>query len=781
MTTFPPDGGGLPEPSRLPRARSGVEVPVRSEGPAAPPRLTGIHTHLRVVAPGSQLGLSRGDCVVCIPVYGGYKLFGDCLHSVLAHTPAEVGVLVADDCSPDDAMRRLLEELDASGILDRPVHYARQPTNIGFVLNANSAFASADPADVIILNSDCVVAEGWFEGLRDAAYSDTVIATSSALTNHGTILSVPNRNQPGPLPQDWTIDQAAAAVRRASRRIRPRLPTAIGHCTYIKRAALDLVGDFDQTFSPGYGEEVDFSQRCLIRGLSPVAADDVLVWHQGGGSFSTGPAAERMRQQHEQIVESRYPYYAPAVEEMAASPTGPLARSLGIARRALLGMSVTVDGSCLGSYLQGTQVAVLELIHALSATGEVRVRVVLPDQTGKEAKRFLSQLTDIETVIWDDVESGIAKTDIVHRAYQVGTQDDLVKLRWLGERLVITQQDMIAYRNPSYFPHYGEWSRYRQTTRDALGMADAVVFFSQYAAADALAEDLVDPARAHVVGAGTDHRLAGMERISRRPRGTQRLEGTEFLLCIGADYNHKNRMFALSLLDELQCRHSWGGHVALVGPRVSWGSSHSEEAQYLLRHPRVAKATTRLPAVSEAEKLWLMQHATGVLYPTVYEGFGLIPFEAAAAGKPSFFAMQASLQEVLPEEVATVIPWDAAATADRIIEVLRDPARCGDLVERIRTVGEAHTWDLVARRLLGVYQRTADAPPSVGLSQGVFDPAVTAVGRKLVGEHGALSRSMQNALWALAQRRYLAAPLFGTVRAMYHLWGWLSRPFRGNH
>ena len=52
------------------------------------------------------------------------------------------------------------------------------------------------PADVIVLNSDCEVAEGWYEGLRRAAYSDTRVATVSTLTNHGTILSVPERNRP---------------------------------------------------------------------------------------------------------------------------------------------------------------------------------------------------------------------------------------------------------------------------------------------------------------------------------------------------------------------------------------------------------------------------------------------------------------------------------------------------------------------------------------------------------------------------------------------------------
>src|ERR1041385_6290033 len=124
---------------------------------------------------------------------------------------------------------------------------------------------AAAPADVVVLNSDCVVAEGWLQGLRRAAYSDALVATASALTNHGTILSVPERNRPQPgIPQDQTLAHTAGAVRSFSLRFYPHLPTAIGHCMYIRRQALDLVGQFDLAFSPGYGEEVDFSQRCVL-------------------------------------------------------------------------------------------------------------------------------------------------------------------------------------------------------------------------------------------------------------------------------------------------------------------------------------------------------------------------------------------------------------------------------------------------------------------------------------------------------------------------------------
>src|SRR3712207_2003502 len=150
---------------------------------------------------------------------GGHDLFVRCLSSVLEHTAVDVPVLIADDASPEAASRAWVDDLDERGVLKHELYWMRQPTNVGFVGNVNAAFAACAPADVVLLNSDCFVTPGWLAGLRDAAYSDSVIATATALTNHGTIVSVPYRNTPTRfLPQHLTLEEAAARVRERSER-----------------------------------------------------------------------------------------------------------------------------------------------------------------------------------------------------------------------------------------------------------------------------------------------------------------------------------------------------------------------------------------------------------------------------------------------------------------------------------------------------------------------------------------------------------------------------------
>jgi len=207
----------------------------------------------------------------------------------------------------------------------------------------------------------------------------------------------------------------------------------------------------------------------------------------------------------------------------------------------------------------------------------------------------------------------------------------------------------------------------------------------------------------------------------------------------------------------------------LVGAKVASGSSSSDEAEYLLRHPGVDRATLRLAAVTEAEKDWLMERATAVLYPTVYEGFGLVPFEAAAAGLPCIFAPQASLAEVLPAECALIVPWDEAATADSVIALLGDEDARRRMVAAVSAAGAAYRWDTTATEALAVYRGALEGPPSWRLSPDLVDPEMTVLGRHLVGSGGVLSEDVQHVLWAIGRRDPVARPFFATMTGIHGL------------
>ena len=743
---------------------------------AAPHALPGV---IKLDPEETSLGLQREGAIVVIPVFGSHDLFVACLHSVLQNTGTEVPVFVADDASPDPATETFLDDLVRSGVLAHCIYYRRNIRNLGFVENVNSALSATAPADVVLLNSDCEVGPKWVDLLHAAAYSDSTIATASAITNHGTLLSVPHRNQPtSALPVHLGTESIAVAVAEKSLKLRPRIPTAIGHCVYFKRSALDLVGAFDVAFSPGYGEEVDFSQRCILRGLSHVAADDVFVFHHGHGSFGDSHASSSHRAHNEEILRDRYPYYHQEVAIAELRAAGPLSRALASARMAIDGLSVTIDARCLGPVITGTQMHVIELIHGLARAGTVRMRILVPREMNQWFRDSLSMLDTVEVVEAGEFGTDVRPTSVVHRPYQIFHPSELEELGRLGERLVVTHQDFIAYRNPGYFHSFREWNEFRALTRLTLAVADYVLFFSHHAAREAIEEDLIDPSRARVAHLGVDHQAARTRPDPRRPSALpQSVDSAGFLLCLGTNFRHKNRAFALRVFEALQRRHAWNGYLVFAGPHATVGTSAGEESAFLALHPTVSARTLDLKAVSEDEKAWLLASSRGVIFPSTYEGFGLVPFEAAREGVPCFFAGTTALTELLPEKAATIAQWDPDVTADEIFPILRETHAARDLVDLVEVAASELTWDRTAQEVVRTYELTVDSPyrDAVSLAETSASPA-TVASNMMITELGDLNvpADVLVAFRAFAARPRLRRPFFSTLR-MAHRAGYLLK------
>jgi glycosyltransferase involved in cell wall biosynthesis len=747
------------------------------------------------VSTGDTLGLPHGSVAVCIPVYGALAMFERCLATVLAHTDPAVPILVADDCTPGAPdIPALMRDTAGHLAVGRRLLYLQQAFNVGFVRNVNDAFDVLAPADVVIVNSDVEVAAGWLDGMLDAASEDVRVATVSTLTNHGSIVSVPDRNEPtAALPDGMGIDEAAARVRGASLGLHPRIPVAIGHCVLIRRSALDLVGAFDLAFSPGYGEEVDFSLRCAERGLVHVVADDVLVLHHGGASFGGGGKRTQGQHDHDVLVNNRYPYFPAWVGWVSNDLRNPLGRAIAAARSALVPLSVTIDARCLGSTITGTQLHALELIGALHRTGRVTLRVVLPRHPGAYAVETLTTLDGVEILDEEGILDA-GRTDIVHRPYQVGHDREIFDLAHLGRRLIVTFQDMIAYNAPSYFPTVDHYFDYLRVTHDVFAYADRMIFFSPHAQTEARRIGALRDDRTDVVLLGADHSFFLSDEPTRPVALPDEMGDSPFMLCLGTNFQHKNRVFALRILHEMRERYGWEGNLVFAGPHVSEGGSVAEEAAFLREYPGLAERVVDIEAVDEAGKAWLLREAGVVVYPTTLEGFGLVPLEASEAGTPCLFAPVASLRDLFDEHLALITPWDAAATAANAMQVLDDPAVRDANVQGLREAAARLQWDRTADEMLAAYARAVDDPrPRAG------DNAVRAMlheweisrlrtegtssgsllDQALASPEEGIPDEIKRATLAIAYRPWLRKPIFGAVRVPYRMKARLTRRTAG--
>lgn len=101
----------------------------------------------------------------------------------------------------------------------------------------------------------------------------------------------------------------------------------------------------------------------------------------------------------------------------------------------------------------------------------------------------------------------------------------------------------------------------------------------------------------------------------------------------------------------------------------------------------------------------LYSNASMLVYPSLYEGFGLPVLEAMACGVPSIGSNVSSIPEVIGNAGLLVDPFDINAIATAMHRLLHDVS----LREHYRQVGleraAGFTWDNAARQLLAIYDR----------------------------------------------------------------------------
>ena len=644
--------------------------------------------------------------IIVVPLYGAYDDAVQCFESILRTTPADVPLLIVEDCSGDVRVIEVLEKL--THVNDRKIVILMHPVNTGFIGSCNDAFYVAHRNDVIVVNSDVVVTSGWFEGLCRAAQSSNLVATVTSLTNYGTAVSIPLRNISSPqLPGSLTPEVAAQKVRDMSLKLYPTLPTAIGHCMYIRRAALDVVGDFDTVFGKGYSEEVDFSQRAVRAGFKHICADDVFVYHRGGGSFGNEMSETQLK--NDFIVRSRYPWYEHWVDRTINDWYSPLSVALKRASISLVGLTVAIDGRCLGSILTGTQQNVLETVKTLCSNDAIGlVNLYVSDGLPAYADTELRNSPKLKILEANSAPLDTRmKSDIAYRPYQVSSSSDIEWLRARGHWMVINQLDVIAFNNASYFPSYKEWLEYRRLTALSLNCADGVTYISEHAQKEVHAEGLSDPQKVEkVVYCGTD--FVPIEGAV-APQQLSKIK-VPFIVVLGASYHHKNRGLALHTFAEMR-RRGWVGKLVLVGPTPPTGNSLGTEALEFLKDPSLRDDVIQIGSIAENEKAWLLRNSCLLLYPTTVEGFGLVPFEASAYGLPTLSSRQGSLDEVLPRDIPTIIDFLPQQIADQAMAIINDPKLGEKIVTSIRNQSAQFNWKDTGSRLVDVFTEVISRPP----------------------------------------------------------------------
>jgi glycosyltransferase involved in cell wall biosynthesis len=193
--------------------------------------------------------------------------------------------------------------------------------------------------------------------------------------------------------------------------------------------------------------------------------------------------------------------------------------------------------------------------------------------------------------------------------------------------------------------------------------------------------------------------------VAEQLRGSYRLEMGEYLLFYGALEPKKNvaRLIDAYLLSAIDI-------PLVITGAVGWGNRTEAKMLQELRaeernQPPGRRRIHHFEYVSLPMLVTLIRGARAVIFPSLYEGFGLPVLEAMQLGTPVVTSRASSLPEIAGEAALYVDPYDINDIARAIKTITADSDLRGELSQRGRIQAELFSVERYRERVAAVYER----------------------------------------------------------------------------
>ena len=218
---------------------------------------------------------------IIIPVFNKIEYTIKCLESIYLNTPDQLNfeVIVVDNASTDDTR----EFLNAQQKIYKNLKVIVNNENLGFAKANNLAASQALGPNLVFLNNDTEVQNGWLEALLKVQENDDKVgAVGSKLLypdrtiQHAGVIIIDNKEHEYPLVASNVFTNEPADLPQANEMRTYQALTAA--CLLVKKQTFFQAGGFDDGFWNGY-EDVDLCLKLGELGYKLIYQPESVVIH----------------------------------------------------------------------------------------------------------------------------------------------------------------------------------------------------------------------------------------------------------------------------------------------------------------------------------------------------------------------------------------------------------------------------------------------------------------------------------------------------------------------
>lgn len=209
---------------------------------------------------------------IIIPTFNEVALLRECIQAIETYTDSPYEIVVVDNGSNDGTIEYCLK---------KPITLVSLAENRGFPEACNFGLLAASGSELLLLNNDVVVSQGWLANLRRCLHSSDKVGIVGPRTNYAS-----GRQQMDLSYGSITeFQELAVSLNAPDPGKWFEVSRIVGLCFLFKRELMDRIGILDERFSPGHYEDDDYCYRARLAGYRLLIAGDAVVHHHGSMSF----------------------------------------------------------------------------------------------------------------------------------------------------------------------------------------------------------------------------------------------------------------------------------------------------------------------------------------------------------------------------------------------------------------------------------------------------------------------------------------------------------------
>ena len=272
---------------------------------------------------------------------------------------------------------------------------------------------------------------------------------------------------------------------------------------------------------------------------------------------------------------------------------------------------------------------------------------------------------------------------------------------------VVTIHDITFKLHPEWFTRKARFA-FNGFARASARKARHVLTVSECSRADIISAYGLPESRVTAVPLAPDPDFVAVRDAARlgEVRNLYHL-GEEYLLHVGAITPRRNLGRLLEAFASVRRR---APHLTLVLAGTVEPPSPPIEIE--INRKGLAGAVRVAGYIRPGDLPVLYSGAAAVVYPSLYEGFGLPVLEAMACGIPVLASSTSCFPEVAGDAALLVDPHSTEAIADGLWSILSDTVLRESLTRKGLARAASFSWDLAARATLKVYREALAEPLS---------------------------------------------------------------------